>query len=73
MFLYLGNEVEVLALAIHGNPPPLLQQSNIEIDGRLFPAGIVISWSDIKMEREIGQGNFGNVYQGYVNMNEVQR
>ena len=73
MFLYLGNEVEVQALAIHGNPPPLLQQSNIEIDGRLFPAGIVISWSDIKMEREIGQGNFGKVYQGYVNMNKVQR
>ena len=72
MFLYLGNEVELQVLTTNGNPPPL-QQSNIEIDGRLFPAGIVISWSDIKIEREIGQGNFGKVYQGYVNMNEVQR
>ena len=71
MFLYLGNEVELQVN--NGNPPALLQQSNVEIDGRLFPAGIVISWSDIKMEREIGQGNFGKVYQGYVNINEVQR
>ena len=70
MFLYLGNEVELTA---NGPTPPLPQSSNVEIDGRLFPAGIVISWSDIKMEREIGQGNFGKVYQGYVNMNEVQR
>jgi hypothetical protein len=44
-----------------------------EIEGRSFPAGIVIKWSDIKMEREIGRGNFGKVYQGYVNMNQVQR
>ena len=50
-----------------------IEHSSIEIDGRSFPPGIVISWSDIKMEREIGQGNFGKVYQGYVNMNEVQR
>ena len=73
MFLYLGNEVELQVLIANGPPPPLPQPSNIEIDGRLFPAGIVINWSDIKMEREIGQGNFGKVYQGYVNMNEVQR
>jgi hypothetical protein len=73
LLLYLGNEVAQQVLTTNGNPPPLLQQSNIEIDGRLFPAGIVISWSDIKMEREIGQGNFGKVYQGYVDMHEVQR
>ena len=50
-----------------------LPQQNIEIDGRSFPAGIVISWSDIKIQREIGEGNFGKVYQGYLYMNEVQR
>ena len=44
-----------------------------DIKGRSFPAGIVIKWSDIKMGREIGQGNFGKVYQGYVNMHQVQR
>ena len=52
---------------------PLLPQQNIEIDGRSFPAGIVINWSDIKIRREIGEGNFGKVYQGYLQMNEVQR
>ena len=72
MFLYQGNEVELQVSLNNGNPPPL-QQSNIEIDGRLFPAGIVISWSDIKMEREIGQGNFGKVYQGYLHLNKIQR
>ena len=49
------------------------EESCVEIEGRSFPAGIVIKWSDIKMGREIGQGNFGKVYQGYVNMHQVQR
>ena len=49
------------------------EENYVEIEGRSFPAGIVIKWSDIKMGREIGQGNFGKVYQGYVNMHQVQR
>ena len=51
----------------------LLPQQNIQIDGRSFPAGIVFNWSDIKITREIGEGNFGKVYQGYLYINEVQR
>ena len=49
------------------------QGENKIIEGRSFHAGIVIKWSDIKMEREIGEGNFGKVYRGYLHLNEIQR
>ena len=64
---------EVFQINWNYNKPYNLYIDTFEIEGRSFPAGIVIKWSDIKMEREIGQGNFGKVYQGHVNMNEVQR
>ena len=47
--------------------------NTVDIKGRSFPEGVVIKWSDISINKEIGEGNFGKVYQGYVNMNEVQR
>jgi hypothetical protein len=45
----------------------------IQIDGRSFPAGVVIKYQDIKIQKEIGEGNFGKVFQGYFNLNEVTR
>ena len=45
----------------------------VQIDGRSFPAGVVIKYQDIKIQKEIGEGNFGTVYQGYLNLNEVTR
>ena len=45
----------------------------IQIDGRSFPVGVVIKYQDIKIQKEIGEGNFGKVYQGHLNLNEVQR
>ena len=71
MTLPKGKNLEVQVNTSEDNT--ILPQRNIEIDGRSFPAGIVISWSDIKIRREIGEGNFGKVYQGYIYMNEVQR
>ena len=44
-----------------------------QIDGRSFPAGVVIKYQDIKIQKEIGEGNFGKVFQGYLNLNEVTR
>ena len=49
------------------------EENYVEIEGRSFPAGIVIKWSDIKMDSIIGEGNFGKVYQGYLYLNEIQR
>ena len=45
----------------------------VQVDGRSFPAGVVINYQDIKIQKEIGEGNFGKVFQGYLNLNEVTR
>ena len=39
----------------------------------IFPFGVVKDWSDINIKKQIGQGNFGKVYQGYLHLNDVQR
>ena len=51
----------------------LVTKENVIISGRTFPAGLVIDYSNLVIRREIGEGNFGKVYQGYLQMNEVQR
>ena len=50
-----------------------VHKDSIQIDGRLFPAGVVIKYQDITIQKEIGKGNFGKVYQGHLNLSEVQR
>ena len=49
------------------------QKDWIQIDGRSFPASVVIKYQEFTMKQEIGEGNFGKVYQGHLNLNEVQR
>ena len=51
----------------------LVEEEDIEIIGQFFPAGLDIDYSNLFIRREIGEGNFGKVYQGYLQMNEVQR
>ena len=46
---------------------------NVRISGRTFPAGLDIDYSNVIIRREVGKGNFGKVYHGYLQMNEVQR
>ena len=43
------------------------------ICGRKFPSNIVKNWSDINIQKEVGKGSFGKVYQAFLNLNEVQR
>ena len=50
-----------------------VHKDSIQIDGRSFPAAVVIKYQDITIQKEIGEGNFGKVYQGHINLNEVQR
>ena len=38
-----------------------------------FPDAVIKDWSDINIKKEIGEGNFGKVFKGYVHLNEVQR
>ena len=51
----------------------LVAKENVRISGRIFPAGLDIDYSNVVIRREIGEGNFGKVYHGYLQMNEVQR
>ena len=51
----------------------LITGKNIEISGQSFPAGLDIDYANLFIKREIGEGNFGKVYQGYFQMNDVQR
>ena len=44
-----------------------------DIYGRKFPANLLKDWSDINIEMEIGNGDFGKVYHGYLHLNGVQR
>ena len=53
--------------------PKLLEEGNIDIDGKTFPSSIVKNWCDIHINCEIGTGNFGKVYQGYLHLNKIQR
>ena len=50
-----------------------MENERIDICGREFPANVVKEWSDINIDKEIGSGDFGKVYQGYLHLNNVQR
>ena len=50
-----------------------VQKDWLQIDGRSLPAGVVIKYQDFTIKKEVGEGNCGKVYQGYLNLNEVQR
>ena len=43
------------------------------IFGKNFPKETVKNWDDIKIERALGHGNFGQVYKGFLHLNEFQR
>ena len=53
--------------------PELMKQKTTDVCGRTFPANIIKIWSDIHIQKEIGKGDFGKVYHGYLHLNEVQR
>ena len=38
-----------------------------------FCPSVIKDWSDIDIKKEIGEGNFGKVYKGYLHLNKVQR
>ena len=51
----------------------LIPKDWVQIGGRSFPASVVVKLEDIKIQKEIGEGNFGKVFRGYLNLNEVTR
>jgi hypothetical protein len=51
------------------------EQSGLQKETELkeFSPGVIKDWSHIDIKKEIGEGNFGRVYKGYLHLNEVQR
>ena len=41
----------------------------IDLWDRKFPQSTVKAWKDIIIERELGSGQFGKVYKGFLNSN----
>ena len=41
----------------------------VDIDDRKFPQSVVKASKDITIERELGSGQFGKVYKGFLNSN----
>ena len=66
--------IEFIPENINGTNIEEVDRTNtIEIDGKTFPTDIVKEWSQIDVTNEIGEGNFGKVYKGFLHLNKVQR
>ena len=62
-------ETELKEVQTNDGQTPLQKGSEL----KEFSSGVVKNWSDINIKKEIGEGNFGKVYHGYLHLNEVQR
>ena len=50
----------------------LNEQSNdpmVDLCDRKFPQSTIKAWKDVTIERELGSGQFGKVYKGFLNSN----
>ena len=51
----------------------LLFRNEISIHKRTFPPEFVKDWGDVEIEEQIGKGNFGKVFKGFLNLDVVAR
>ena len=78
MIVYYKSRLKRKKIEIQGVYPTdgtdlVAMMENVRISERTFPAGLDIDYSNVVIRREIGKGNFGKVYHGYLQMNELQR
>ena len=52
---------------------PMYEKNEEIIHGRTFPRDFVKDSSDVKIVEEIGKGNFGRVFNGFLNLDSVAR
>ena len=45
----------------------------MSIHKRTFPVEFVKDWADVEIAGQIGNGNFGKVYKGFLNLDIVAR
>ena len=51
----------------------LLEDPMVDLFDRKFPQSTVKAWKDITLERELGSGQFGKVYKGFLHHGEYTR
>ena len=73
IIIYYKSKLKGKKIVCQTDGTDLEAKESIEISGRNFPAGLNIDYSNLVIRGEIGEGNFGKVYQGYLQMNDVQR
>ena len=45
----------------------------VDVFDRKFPQSTVKAWKDITLERELGSGQFGKVYKGFLHLGKYTR
>ena len=68
-YLLKKGETELKEVKANDNQTPLQKGGEL----KEFSPGVIKDWSNINIKNEIGEGNFGKVYKGYLHLNEVQR
>ena len=62
---------EVELKEVKANEYQTLLQKGSEL--KEFSPEVIKDWSNINIKNEIGEGNFGKVFKGYLHLNDVQR
>ena len=52
---------------------PMYEKNEETIHGRTFPRDFVKDSCDVKIVEQIGKGNFGRVFSGFLNLDAVAR
>ena len=53
--------------------PMVDQDPMVDVCDRKFPQSTVKAWKDITIEKELGAGQFGKVYQGFLHLGKYAR
>ena len=54
-------------------PTPAPHSDDVELWGKKFPRSIVRNHTDISFGEELGGGQFGTVFKGFLHLSELQR
>ena len=49
------------------------ERTEVTIHKRTFPPEFVKDWRDVKIVEQIGKGNFGKVFKGFLSLDSVAR